>query len=402
MKKISDTINRAISLKGIEILKSSHRFYDVLEDLSPQLVEDLSFIRRAYSDQLGELVYAAVIAGKSTKDSRVSEIFNYLKNEEGRDEKWTNRLLKCFHESIYNTDFSAKEPTKTIPSKISKNTKPFVAKSTIYVYKAPGRFIFFISLVVQAICLFLINIISYYNGDGIFSFISGGWRDVLGGVAVFIFALSTIMGKDGLSVFNVVPAFVEIILFFASERNAGMILLMFYCLIAHIAIDFNEEEEKHHKLLFLDIVVLMEIAIGLIVGHYFNTYIPTISIVLKATWILYILEFCSIVMITGYLLNTRRRQIELRNNYALKVTSKYEVSEVDPENLFFFLFGNVIFLISGIIILVIRIFKKEAFNLLVEIGLVRVSILTTIFLIIVVCIWNSTKYIHKDKKWTTE
>ena len=128
-----------------------------------------------------------------------------------------------------------------------------------------------------------------------------------------------------------------------------------------------------------------------------------IPITRKVEWILYILEFCSIVMMTSYLLNTRKRQIEYRKGYGLKLPLKYEISEIDPDNLLMgFFAGNILLLLAGIIILAIRFFQKEAFSLIVGIGLVRVSIVTTLFIILVLYILNSTKYVYKDKKWTTE
>lgn len=406
MKNLNVTINRAISLKGAELLKSGNRFCNVLEDLSPQLVDDLSFIRKAYSDQLGELLYAAVIEGKGTKKRRVDEIINFLKKEEGRDKKWINRLLKCFHKSIYDTNHSVIEPVKKNHQRAVKKTKPFVAKSTIYIYKAPGRLLFYFSIIVQAACFYLTNNLSYhYNEDGVFSYkiLSGDWRDLLGAVAFLAFALATIMGKDGFSVFNVVPAFVELIIFFVSGRYGGAILVMFYCLIAQIFADFDETSERHHKLVLLDAVILVEIVTGVIVGQNFNTYMALIPIAPNVEWILYILEFCSIVMITSYLLNSRKMQIEYRQGYGLKLPLKYEISEIDPDNPLLGCFvGNVVLVIGGIVILVTRYFIKGAFNLLAEIGLVRVSVVTTLFIFLMLYILNSSKHIYKDNKWTTE
>ena len=108
---------------------------------------------------------------------------------------------------------------------------------------------------------------------------------------------------------------------------------MFYCLVAHIFMDLDEVSERHHKLVLLDIVILAEIATGVIAWQYFNSYITMVPIARKIEWILYILEFCSIVMITSYLLNTRTRQIEYKKGYGFKLPLKYEISEIDPDNL---------------------------------------------------------------------
>ena len=111
--------------------------------------------------------------------------------------------MKCFHNSIYDTNLETVEPVKISHQRAVRKIKPFVTKSTIYIYKAPRRLLFYISIIVQAICFYLINNLSYhYNEDRVFSYriLSGDWRDLLGAVAFFAFALATIFGKDGLSV----------------------------------------------------------------------------------------------------------------------------------------------------------------------------------------------------------
>lgn len=402
MKKFSDTVIYAISIKGADILKSSHRFCAIIEDLSPQLVEDISFIKKAYSDQLGELIYMAATANKINKETRVNEIKKYLKTEEGRDKKWVDRILKYFTKCIYdNEDSPLKTSKKT--KKVKEHTKKFVSRSTIYVYKSPNRMIFMFFLIVQVICFYLINYISYRNNnDGIFSYeiYLNDWRGALWVLAFAVFVFTMAMGKDGLNVCNIIPLAVETILVIVCGKNSGVILVMYYCIIAQSFVDFEEESEKHHKMIILDIVVLLEIAIGVIIGIFFKNHLPEFNIMPKIVWIIYILEFCSIMVIAYFLLNSRGQQLEHRSNYELKISLLYEISEIDPLNLLMgFFIGNVVLLIEGIIIFITRIFKKDALSLLSEIGMIRISLLTTVFLLAVVIVSDRDRYKRKGGIW---
>ena len=70
MKKLADTISYAITIYVIEILRFNKKFYVVIEDLSPTLNKDLSFIRKAYSDALGDLIYEAGFGTYSTTEEK--------------------------------------------------------------------------------------------------------------------------------------------------------------------------------------------------------------------------------------------------------------------------------------------------------------------------------------------
>ncbi len=404
MKKLSDTVIYAISIKGVDILKSSHRFCAIIEDLSPQLVKDISFIKKAYSDQLGELIYMAATANKINKETRVNEIKKYLKTEEGRDKKWVDRILRYFAKCIYDNEGSPLKASKKT-KKVKKHTKKFVSRSTIYVYKAPNRMIFVFSLVLQVFCFYLINYISYRNNnDGIFSYEiylnDGRGAGTLCVLAFAVFVFTMAMGKDGLNVCNIIPLAVETILVIVCGKNSGVILVMYYCMIAQSFVDFDEESEKHHKMIVLGVIVFMEIAIGVIIGIFFRNHLPEFTIMPKIVWIIYILEFCSIMVIAYYLLNSRGQQLEYRSNYELKISPIYELSEIDPLNLFMgFFIGNVVLLIEGIIIFITRIFKKGAFSLLSEIGMIRISLLATVFLLVVGIVTDRDRYQKKGGTW---
>lgn len=144
--------------------------------MSPTLNKDISFIRKAYSDALGDLIYEAGFGTYSTtEENRIDEIKNFLKREEGRDKDWIDKILKYFNKCIYGN--KNRQQWRT-----TDNQKNFVAKSEIYIYKTLGRLILMLSLLVEIICFYWINYTScvLYN-DGIFSYeiILNNWRGVL-------------------------------------------------------------------------------------------------------------------------------------------------------------------------------------------------------------------------------
>lgn len=98
--------------------------------------------------------------------------------------------------------------------------------------------------------------------------------------------------------------------------------------------------------------------------------------------------------------NRRRKQLEYKKYYNLKIKPQYAISEIDPTDYLTFMFlGNVVPLIVGLIVLFTRIFKKGAFALLSVTGLIRVSLVTALINVGVFLISDTNEYQKKDGKW---
>lgn len=69
LQTIQNTIKKAIELKNFEILKNKKRFCSLLEDLSPQLQQEISSIKKLYDDNLGRLLFQALQSDNSEKCS---------------------------------------------------------------------------------------------------------------------------------------------------------------------------------------------------------------------------------------------------------------------------------------------------------------------------------------------
>ena len=273
----------------------------------------------------------------------------------------------------------------------------------MYIFKAPGRLILLLSLLVEIICFYWINYTScVLDNDGIFSYeiILNNWRGVLDIIAFSAFALMALIGENGFKPYNVVPLLLNAVVFLVSGKNGGVILLLLYCTLVHICADMYEVVDSHHEFIVLDAVIVVEIIIGVVAGKLYRSNLPELPVVSKAMWLVYILEFFSIIIAGYYLFNRRRKQLEYKEYYNLKIKPQYSISEIDPTDYLTFMFlGNVVPLIVGLIVLVTRIFKKGAFALLSVMGLIRVSLVTALINVGVFLISDTNEYQKKDGKW---
>ncbi|MCR4739461.1 MAG: transglutaminase domain-containing protein [Lachnospiraceae bacterium] len=99
MPDIHETIRKTIELTGPESIVRIDSFINAMEDLNPEISDDISFLRkicRNYSDEIGKLLYTAYenrTDGSSLYYDRLGE---FLINECGYNESWRGRFLSCF------------------------------------------------------------------------------------------------------------------------------------------------------------------------------------------------------------------------------------------------------------------------------------------------------------------
>ena len=116
MLNISDVICRAIQIRGATILKNKSELCIIIEDLSPDLHEQLEFIRRVYNDQVGRILYEAFAAKSSEeKNKYVRDADRFLDKENGRNSEWRERILSYFLYAIGAcTDVNTKKECKQL------------------------------------------------------------------------------------------------------------------------------------------------------------------------------------------------------------------------------------------------------------------------------------------------
>jgi len=95
MPNIQETLSRAIGLLGDDVLKRSKLLINVIEDINPCLNDDIRFLRKVYSDEVGMLLYRSRQDGYE-KEKYLNELSDYLINECGYNDDWKNRFVSMF------------------------------------------------------------------------------------------------------------------------------------------------------------------------------------------------------------------------------------------------------------------------------------------------------------------
>ena len=100
MITIQDTIKKAISIKGLEILLDKKKLCLLLEDLSPTLKEEREFIEKIYDDSVGKIIYHIYLANNEQKKEYLRDAHTYLEEKRGYNEKWRQKFLGYFTTEI--------------------------------------------------------------------------------------------------------------------------------------------------------------------------------------------------------------------------------------------------------------------------------------------------------------
>ena len=113
MSTIQETISKATKVKGSNILRNKDVLCVVIEDLSPDLEEELKFINRVYNDDVGKILYNAFIAKDAEgKENLLKEADRFLDEENGRNPKWREKLLSYFRNSIFGIPYDSVDADK--------------------------------------------------------------------------------------------------------------------------------------------------------------------------------------------------------------------------------------------------------------------------------------------------
>ena len=108
MPTIQETIRKAVMAKGPIILKSKVDLCIAIDDLSPNLSEEKSFIEKIYNDEIGGFLYEALIEGDiEKKKALLKEVDRYLDEENGRNPMWREKILSYFRD-LFNVHVSKK------------------------------------------------------------------------------------------------------------------------------------------------------------------------------------------------------------------------------------------------------------------------------------------------------
>ncbi len=130
MPAIQETIAYAVNILGEEVLRDSKKLINSLEDLNPALMEKLSFLRKVYTDEVGDHLYRSYKKSEKDKKKGVEELSDFLSNEYGYKQEWIQQFIDDFS-FIYGATIEIKdsEPFKTEALSKTTDTVDFFTKN---------------------------------------------------------------------------------------------------------------------------------------------------------------------------------------------------------------------------------------------------------------------------------
>lgn len=115
MKITQKAIVKAVSSRGFDILSSKNLLCMLLDDLAPEQIDDIQFIRRIYTDEIGHILTEAVQAPYADKEKYYKEIDVYLQEHHGLVEAIRIKFINVFRDAFKR---------KTVEVKKYKDYKP--------------------------------------------------------------------------------------------------------------------------------------------------------------------------------------------------------------------------------------------------------------------------------------
>ena len=112
MPNIQETLVKAVSIRGGEILKDKKILCNILEDLSPDLYSTIAFINKIYTSAVGEMLFKAYSAKNEQRKTYIKEADRILEEEEDRGSKSRKAFFSYFEFLIIQGDTEQKVPAK--------------------------------------------------------------------------------------------------------------------------------------------------------------------------------------------------------------------------------------------------------------------------------------------------
>lgn len=105
---LEKTISKAIEIASLEVLKNKELLFQLMEDLSPELIKERLEFERMYTDEIGKLLFSAYGLKDSMRDPVWREIKGILDQELGFKDKKQEWFVKLFYRSFLNDDINEK------------------------------------------------------------------------------------------------------------------------------------------------------------------------------------------------------------------------------------------------------------------------------------------------------
>ena len=108
MAILEKTISKAIAIASSEVLKNRELLFQLMEDLSPELIRERLELERMYSDEIGKLLCSAYGSKDGMRDPVWREIKGILDQELGFKDKKQEWFMQLFYRSFLDDNINEK------------------------------------------------------------------------------------------------------------------------------------------------------------------------------------------------------------------------------------------------------------------------------------------------------
>lgn len=95
MPNMQEAIEKAIQIFGLQLLMDKDNLIFMLEDLVPYLQEDLAYIEKMYSLEVGRILFEKWNASVKSEYT-FSDVKLFLSENEGFNDKWIKKFISFF------------------------------------------------------------------------------------------------------------------------------------------------------------------------------------------------------------------------------------------------------------------------------------------------------------------
>ncbi len=153
MEIIQKAIAKAISSYGVQVLSCKAVFCTLLDDMVPEQIEAVQFIKMVYTDDIGHILSEASQAPFSDKEKYYREIDNYLLEQRELIELTRTKFINVFRDTFRRKTVEVKKYKDYNPAlhMLKQEFGPYISDDVIQAFLEENRLFYRFSLTVDDI-----------------------------------------------------------------------------------------------------------------------------------------------------------------------------------------------------------------------------------------------------------
>lgn len=146
-----NAIVKAVSSHGAQVLRKKDVLCTFLNDMVPEHMETVEFIKMVYTDDIGYILSEAFQAPYSDKEKYYSEIDNYLLDQRGLIEPMRSKFINVFRNAFRRQTLEVKKYKDYKPAlrMMKQEFGPYVPDDVLHAFLEENRLFYRFSLTVD-------------------------------------------------------------------------------------------------------------------------------------------------------------------------------------------------------------------------------------------------------------